>query len=448
MVGAKLDAWFTTIGVDAATAQHVVERLQGIHFETSTTCRNGSPGVVLVDTAAHDLPERITELADGALARLLLIFTTAVPNCLCWQLISAGASEIVTWMDNTTCAAAVKARLLRWKEVDQLMSSPAVAEQLVGTSPAWVSTLRRVVETATFTEASILLLGENGTGKEAVARLIHALDRRPNKGNFVTIDCSTIVPELSGSEFFGHERGAFTGAVSSRDGAFGLAHTGTLFLDEVGELPLTLQAQLLRIVQEGTFKRVGGNDWLRTRFRLVSATNRDLVADIGEQRFRRDFFHRLATFVFRLPALRDRPADILPLAEHFARQELTLQGDVVFDQPVRDLLLQRGYPGNVRELRQLVLRLAGRHVGNGPISVGDISPEDLPSEAAPDTDLEEAIGRAVASNRGLDHIKRVAGDSAFRRALEIARGNAQEAAHLLKISDRAVQAFRKERDRR
>src|SRR5262249_5035658 len=125
---------------------------------------------------------------------------------------------------------------------------------------------------------------------------------------------------LSGSEFFGHERGAFTGAVSQRDGAFALADGGTLFLDEVGELPLPLQAQLLRVVQERTYKRVGGNTWHRTNFRLVCATNRDLLAQVGRGEFRADLYYRIASFVCKLPPLRQRLDDVIPLAEYFLRQ--------------------------------------------------------------------------------------------------------------------------------
>ena len=132
-----------------------------------------------------------------------------------------------------------------------------VLGNLVGSGPAWTVTLRQIVEIALFTAAAVLITGESGTGKELVARLLHTLDRRPRKGDLVVLDCTTIVPELAGSEFFGHERGAFTNAVAPRDGAFALADNGTLFLDEIGELPLPLQADLLRVVQDAPYKRAG-----------------------------------------------------------------------------------------------------------------------------------------------------------------------------------------------
>ena len=180
--------------------------------------------------------------------------------------------------------------------------------------------MRELVEVGAFTNASVLIEGESGTGKELLAQLVHDLDLRRQKGDFVILDCAAITPELSGSEFFGHERGAFTGAVNARDGAFALANGGTLFLDEVGELPLTLQAQLLRVVQEHQFKRVGSNTWQRTEFRLVCATNRDLLAGVAEGRFRGDLYHRIAGWVCHVPPLRDRPEDILPLTTHFLSQ--------------------------------------------------------------------------------------------------------------------------------
>lgn len=144
-----------------------------------------------------------------------------------------------------------------------------------------MTALRRIVEVACFTTSPLLLEGESGTGKELVARLFHHLDPREGKRDLIVVDCTTIVPTLSGSEFFGHERGAFTGAMSAREGAFAAADRGTLFLDEIGELPLTMQAELLRVIQEGTYKWVGADHWRKTSFRLVCATNRDLEAELA-----------------------------------------------------------------------------------------------------------------------------------------------------------------------
>jgi len=205
----------------------------------------------------------------------------ALDNSDAWSLLRSGASDLVRWDDRDPPARAIAARLERWAEIERLMRSDAIRRTLIGDSPNWIVVLRQVVEVAAFTQTSILLTGESGTGKELIARMIHGLDQRPGKGPFVVLDCTTVVPTLSGSEFFGHERGAFTGAVATRDGAFARANGGTLFLDEVGELPLTLQAELLRVIQEGMYKRVGGDTWRDTTFWLICATTTPLIYAIS-----------------------------------------------------------------------------------------------------------------------------------------------------------------------
>jgi transcriptional regulator with GAF, ATPase, and Fis domain len=221
---------------------------------------------------------------------------TALADGASWRLLQAGASDVLAWTGSADLARAVALRLERWEQVDRVVNSPLVRDHLVGQGPVWLSLMRQIVEVARFTDASLLITGESGTGKELVARLVHTLDLRPDKKDLVVLDCTTVVPELSGSEFFGHERGAFTGAVGTREGAFALADGGTLFLDEVGELPLPLQGQLLRVVQERMYKRVGGNHWHRTEFRLVCATNKDLPREVERDAFRSDFYYRIANW--------------------------------------------------------------------------------------------------------------------------------------------------------
>ena len=305
------------------------------------------------------------------------------------------------------------------------------------------------MEVAHFTDASVLILGESGTGKELLANLINALDSRPNKGDLVILDCSTIMPELSGSEFFGHERGAFTGAVSSRDGVFALADGGTLFLDEVGELPLTLQTQLLRVIQEHTFKRVGGNSWQHTSFRLVCATNRDLWAQVQRGEFRADLYYRIASYVCQLPSLRQRPEDILPLAYHFLKELRPDHEQPALDIPVQEYLLRREYPGNVRDLKQVVARMLCRYAGQGPITVGCIPPDDRPARtegwgAWLDAGFERAIRVALNRGVGLDAISRSTKETVIRIAVDENGGNLQRAALRLGVTDRTLQMWRKE----
>jgi transcriptional regulator with GAF, ATPase, and Fis domain len=368
-------------------------------------------------------------------------------NGQAWRLLEAGAADVLAWDDLVDPCAVILARLERWQIVDSLIRSPLVQESLVGSSPAWLSALREIVEVAHFTDASVLITGETGTGKEQMARLLHALDRRPNKRDLIVLDCTTIVPELSGSEFFGHERGAFTGAVAARDGGVALADEGTLFLDEIGELPPDLQAQLLRVVQERTYKRVGSNTWRHARFRLVCATNRDLLQESAAGRFRHDLYYRIANWICELPPLRDRTADIIPLAYHFMHQLRPGAELPKLDDAVREYLLTRAYPGNVRDLKQLISRMIYRHVGAGPISIGDIPESERPAPGAAaqewhDPPFERAIRHALAIGVGLKDIRRVAEDVAVRIAVGDAQGNLQRAAQTLGITDRALQLRR------
>ncbi len=249
-------------------------------------------------------------------------------------------------------------RLSRWRAVQALCESPRVKNALIGTSTAWQALVRQVVEAATCSSGPVLVMGESGTGKELIARLIHDLDPRPEKREMVIVDCTTITPELSGSEFFGHERGAFTGALNARDGAFAQANGGTLFLDEIGELPPALQTQLLRVIQEGKYKRIGSNAWQHTRFRLISATNRDLEACVADGSFREDLYHRLRVVSIAVPPLRERKEDIPLLVKHFveiyARENhKDIEG---VSEDVLEILDAHAWPGNVRELENLLER--------------------------------------------------------------------------------------------
>src|SRR5437870_242612 len=253
-------------------------------------------GVLLFDESGEGLYQHVRDVSRQGEARVLAIARapTAVPEGASWRLLQAGASDVIVWSGFDEPARAVALRLERWDHVDRLVASSLVRDNLVGQGAAWRSLLRQVVEVAAFTDASILVTGESGTGKELIGRLVHTLDRRGNKKDLVVLDCTTVVPELAGSEFFGHERGAFTGAIAAREGAFALADGGTLFLDELGELPLGLQAQLLRVIQEHHYKRVGGNGWLKTDFRLVCATNRDFSKDLACGKFSSDLYYRVA----------------------------------------------------------------------------------------------------------------------------------------------------------
>lgn len=392
----------------------------------------------------------------------IMVLEDGAREPLSWPLIQHGAADVVVWdcKDDPSgeTIVAVAERLKRWQEVDTILDGELVRRNLIGDSPAWRAVLRQLIEISCFTTDDILLHGESGTGKELVTQLVHTIDRRQDKRDLIIVDCTTLVPELIGSELFGHERGAFTGAALAREGAFALADQGSLFLDEIGELPITLQAQLLRVVQERSFKRVGGNRWQPSHFRLVCATHRDLQADVAAGRFRHDLYWRIATHVVTLPPLRERREDVIPLARHFMAELLPGGRDLEISPPVQAYLLNHAWPGNIRQLRQCMARICARHVGRGPITIGDLPPTEWPTQTAQMTqteplhptqvttssgdEWEQCVRHAMAAGMQLKDLGRHAQDIAFRIAIDEADGNLQRAAVRLGVSDRTVQLWR------
>ncbi len=233
-----------------------------------------------------------------------------------------------------------------------------ISDTVVGAESGLREVMERV-ELVANSDVPVLIFGETGSGKEVVARAIHQRSRRAG-GPFLRVNCGAIPPELVDSELFGHERGSFTGAVAMRKGWFERADRGTLFLDEVGELPLAAQVRLLRILQDGTFERVGGQRQMKVDVRVVAATHRDLQAMVREERFRDDLWYRLAVFPVHLPALRDRPEDMPALAAHFALRASRRFGLPLLVPTLEDvnLLLSYTWPGNIRELAAVIDRAA------------------------------------------------------------------------------------------
>lgn len=227
---------------------------------------------------------------------------------------------------------------------------------LVGQSQG-IKEVRHLIEQVSNTEANVLILGESGTGKEVVARNIHYHSSRRG-GPFVPINCGAIPADLLESELFGHEKGAFTGAITSRKGRFELAEGGTLFLDEIGDMPMPMQVKLLRVLQERCFERVGGNATIRADVRVIAATHRDLEVMIGEKSFREDLYYRLNVFPIEMPALRDRKQDTpLLLQELMTRMEAEGAQPICFTPRAINSLMEHDWPGNVRELANLVERM-------------------------------------------------------------------------------------------
>ena len=251
---------------------------------------------------------------------------------------------------------------------------------LLGSSPA-IESVRRAVGQVAATDATVLVTGETGTGKELVARMIRARSRRAD-APFGAVNCGGFVAGLAASELFGHEAGAFTGAVRRRVGRFEAAHAGTLFLDEVGDLPPELQPLLLRVLQEKVVERVGG-EGVPVDVRLVAATNRDLTADVKAGRFRADLFYRLTVFPIHLPPLRDRREDVAELARAFLREFAEAHDRPARRLPPRviQLLAAHDWPGNVRELRNVIERTV--IVSDGPDLTVDpawLAPASAPAE--------------------------------------------------------------------
>jgi formate hydrogenlyase transcriptional activator len=273
-------------------------------------------------------------------------------------------------------------------------------EEILAHSAALKRVLETIEQVAT-TDATVLVTGETGTGKELVARAIHRRSPRA-RGPFIKVNCAAIPDTLLASELFGHERGAFTGAIERRKGRFEQAHGGTLFLDEIGELPQEMQVLLLRVLQEREFERLGGTQTLQVDVRLVAATNRDLAEDVRVERFRSDLYYRLNVFPVHIPALRERPEDIPPLVAHFAEKYGARFCRKIsrIDRGTLDILQSHSWPGNVRELENVVeravilSRLGVLHLDAATLSGTEGHSTQVSSEE------RQAIENALATSRG------------------------------------------------
>jgi formate hydrogenlyase transcriptional activator len=276
--------------------------------------------------------------------------------------------------------------------------SEANFEEIVGKSPALHRVLK-LVETVAPTESTVLICGETGTGKELIARAIHDLSSRSSK-TFVRLNCAALPAGLLESELFGHEKGAFTGAIAQRIGRLELADHGTLLLDEVGEIPLELQPKLLRILQEREFERLGSTRTIRTNVRLIAATNRDLAAMVEEQKFRSDLFFRLNVFPIQAPPLRERPDDIPLLVRHFAEEFSRRMSRRIETIPSETMnaLCQYHWPGNIRELQNIIERAV--ILSSGPalvVPLAEIQGRTTAAAAGDDASVRSARRRPVRS---------------------------------------------------
>lgn len=348
--------------------------------------------------------------------------------------------------------------------ISRLMHVPALIEEsgepedkpdrLIGSGPAMQAVCKQIGRVAP-QEVNVLILGESGTGKELVARALYHHSRR-NQAPFLAINCAAIPESLLESELFGHERGAFTGAEHRRIGKFEQCHGGTLFLDEVGDMSLGTQARILRLLQEGRFERVGGNETLSADVRIIAATNQDLDSLIAHGRFRKDLYYRLRGVTIRLPALRERPEDIAELAHYFLFRFNPQLGTAsqAISEAALDVLQRYDWPGNVREL-QSVIREA-LIVSAGPTVLPEFLPaelhggpeaksDDVPTSSLPVVDgttfsqlLDEMVSRGETGvyRAALNHFDRLV----IARVLHHAGGSQSQAAEILGMSRPTLRA--------
>lgn len=318
--------------------------------------------------------------------------------------------------------------------------------RIIGQSPP-MRGVYDVIEKVADTPSTVLITGESGTGKELIARALHQNSSRADKP-FVSVNCAAIPPDLLESELFGYEKGAFTGAVTSKPGRFELADGGTLLLDEIAEIPVSMQVKLLRALQEQQFERVGGIKTITVDIRLVAATNRDLKARIADGGFREDLYYRLNVVHVHLPPLRDRPSDIPLLVDHFVRKFNAKLSRAVtgFEDPAMGQLLRYDWPGNIRELENVVERCMIF------AEDGKVGAQHLPAEVREaEGDLDTSILAGIDATPGQTGLKEAIREATLKlerafigRALDQTGGNVTHTARLLKISRKSLQNKMKE----
>jgi DNA-binding NtrC family response regulator len=338
--------------------------------------------------------------------------------------------EIVVTAERALDHFALNREVLRLHSHPEPDALPA-AGRLIGTSGPMLDVFITIGKVAA-TDSTVLICGESGTGKELVAEAIHNYSRRKGE-SFVVVNCAALPENLLETELFGHERGAFTGAVGRKAGRFEMAEGGTIFLDEIGELTPSLQAKLLRVLQERTFERVGGTETIAGNFRVLAATNRDLEASVREHVFREDLYYRLNVVRIQIPPLRERRSDIVPLAEHFLERYSQKNGlDVVGFSDEAILMLQNYfYPGNVRELENMIERAV--LMARGRV----IMPEHFPARSSGsngDARQLEVDLLALPFHKSIAELEK----RLIRKVLKDSAGNKSEAANRLQINRRLL----------
>ncbi|MFC0384851.1 sigma 54-interacting transcriptional regulator [Muricoccus vinaceus] len=375
----------------------------------------------------HDVAWIVSALAAERIACPVIACGRNADAAAAVRAIQAGAKEFLPLPPDADLIAAM------------LQAAVGEPDAPVHRDPAMAAVLKRA-EGVARAEASVLITGESGTGKEVLARYIHGHSRRAN-GPFVALNCAALPEALLESELFGHEKGAFSGAVAARRGKFEQADGGTLLLDEIGEMDPRLQAKILRALQEREIDRLGGAGPVRVDVRILAATNRDLAAEVAAGRFREDLFFRLNVVALRVPALRDRPEDILPIAEHFARRYAEANGlpNRPFAPAARAALLSHPWSGNVRELENTVHRAVllaeGDEIGAEAVELHVPLPRAPQSAAQPaGPQPSRPVGVAALVGRRMEEVER----DLIIETLTHCLGNRTRAAEILGISIRTL----------
>lgn len=380
--------------------------------------------------------ERVTQL-DAKIVGIVMTGYGTIDAAV--KAMKAGAFDFITKPFDADAVSIVVSKALEFQRLRQenVLLRKTVRDQyrmehLIGTSDA-MRTLLEFIDKVADSDSTILILGESGTGKELIARTIHYNSARRDQP-LVPVNCGAIPENLLESELFGHEKGAFTGAVNARMGRFELAHGGTLFLDEVGEMSLALQVKLLRVLQERCFERVGGTKTIGVDVRILAATNQDLEVAVQEKRFRKDLFYRLSVIPVTIPPLRERRSDIPLLIQHFmARFNEMKQASVRdVDPEAMESMLHYPWPGNIRELENLVERLIVLKK-TGTIMPGDLPDKVLRSLPTPVTRLEEPL---ALNGTGIDLVRELERheNRLIVEAMRRANGVTSKAAQLLHVN--------------
>jgi DNA-binding NtrC family response regulator len=432
---------------DTLSREFLVEAVSALGYEP-IAARSGEealdriassvPDLVLTDLRMPgmngvELVQRLQSAAPGVPSVLITAHGTIE---MAVQAMKDGASDVLLKPCSPQALKVVLERASRRRREQNECASAVVdvaaaATEIVAASPAMSETLR-TVERIAQSKGTVLITGESGTGKERIAQLVHQSGTRRSRP-FIAVNCAALPESLLESELFGHERGAFTGAHKSKEGRFELASGGSLLLDEIGEIPASLQAKLLRVLEEEEFERVGGTHTIRVDVRVIATTNRDLVAETRAGRFREDLFYRLHVLPVHIAPLRERTEDIEPLARHFAQHFAREHGleTPAFAAAALERLHAWRWPGNVRELENVIQRTVVMRRG-ATIEAGDIVFSGAVASRADGKPAVEATPQLA--NRTLEEVERVS----ILATLEAARGNKAEAARRLGVTPRTL----------